>query len=51
MRSEMEGILALHTGRSVEDIQHDIERDKILTAPAAKEYGVVDQVISSRKAG
>jgi ATP-dependent Clp protease protease subunit len=51
MRTEMEGILALHTGRSVEDIQHDIERDKILTAPAAKEYGVVDQVISSRKAG
>jgi ATP-dependent Clp protease protease subunit len=30
-------------------IQHDIERDKILTAEAAKEYGVVDQVISSRK--
>ncbi len=51
MRNEMEGILALHTGRSVEDIQHDIERDKILTAPAAKEYGVVDQVITSRKAG
>jgi ATP-dependent Clp protease, protease subunit len=51
MRTEMEGILAMHTGRSVEDIQHDIERDKILTAPAAKEYGVVDQVISSRKAG
>ena len=51
MRSEMEGILAHHTGRTVEQIQSDIERDKILTAEAAKEYGVVDQVISSRKSG
>jgi ATP-dependent Clp protease protease subunit len=49
MRAEMEGILARHTGRSVEQIQQDIERDKILTATAAKEYGVVDQVITSRK--
>jgi ATP-dependent Clp protease protease subunit len=49
MRAEMEGILAHHTGRSVEQIQRDIERDKILTATAAKEYGVVDQVITSRK--
>ena len=49
MRAEMEGILSHHTGRTVEQIQKDIERDKILTAEAAKEYGVVDQVISSRK--
>ena len=49
MRTEMEGILAHHTGRSLEQIQSDIERDKILTAADAKEYGVVDQVISSRK--
>jgi ATP-dependent Clp protease protease subunit len=49
MRAEMEGILAQHTGRSVEQIQQDIERDKILTAEDAKEYGVVDQVIGSRK--
>ena len=34
----------------MEQIQQDIERDKILTAADAKEYGVVDQVISSRKA-
>ena len=49
MRTEMEGILAHHTGRSLEQIEQDIERDKILTAADAKEYGVVDQVISSRK--
>jgi ATP-dependent Clp protease protease subunit len=49
MRAEMEGILSHHTGRTTEQIQRDIERDKILTAADAKEYGVVDQVISSRK--
>jgi ATP-dependent Clp protease protease subunit len=50
MRAEMEGILALHTGRDVAQIQKDIERDKILTAEDALEYGLVDQVIPSRKA-
>lgn len=49
MRSEMEGILALHSGRSLEQVQQDIERDKILTAIQAKEYGIIDQVIESRK--
>jgi ATP-dependent Clp protease, protease subunit len=50
MRSEMEGILARHTGRTVEQIEQDIERDKILTADQAQEYGIVDSVIDSRKA-
>ena len=50
MRKEMEEILSKHTGRSVEQIEQDIERDKILTADMAKEYGIIDQVISSRKA-
>jgi len=49
MRTEMEGIIAEHTGRPVEEIGRDIERDKILTAAMAKEYGIVDQVIESRK--
>lgn len=49
MRQEMEGILAMHTGRTPEQVAKDIERDKILTAPDAVEYGVVDQVIASRK--
>ena len=39
-------ILALHTGRSDEKVRQDIERDKILTAEDAKEYGIVDQVIA-----
>ncbi|MFN8125550.1 MAG: ATP-dependent Clp protease proteolytic subunit [Candidatus Nanopelagicales bacterium] len=50
MRDEMEGILAHHSNKPVEDIRRDIERDKILTAEQAKDYGIIDQVISSRKA-
>ena len=51
MREQMEFILARHTGRPLEDVRQDIERDKILTADAAKDYGIVDGVIASRKAG
>jgi ATP-dependent Clp protease protease subunit len=50
MRTEMESILARHTGREPDQIQKDIERDKILSATAAVEYGIVDSVIPSRKA-
>ncbi|MDA2977295.1 MAG: ATP-dependent Clp protease proteolytic subunit [Candidatus Nanopelagicales bacterium] len=50
MRSEMEGILAKHTGKKLADVQKDIERDKILTAEDAQKYGIIDQVIASRKA-
>ena len=48
MREEMEGIFAEHTGRPIDDIRRDIERDKILTAAQAKEYGIVDQVLTTR---
>ena len=47
---EMEGMLAKHSGRTPEQVAKDIERDKILTAADAKEYGIIDQVIASRKA-
>ncbi len=50
MRSWLEETLAKHSGRSAEDIRHDIERDKILTAQQALAYGLVDQVLESRKA-
>jgi ATP-dependent Clp protease protease subunit len=50
MRTEMEGILSRHTGRATDLVQKDIERDKILTALDAVEYGIVDSVIPSRKA-
>ena len=50
MRTQMEGILSKHTGRAPELVAKDIERDKILDAAAAVEYGIVDSVIPSRKA-
>jgi len=50
MRGWLEDTLALHSGRSVEQVRTDIERDKILTADQAKEYGLVDEVLVSRKA-
>jgi ATP-dependent Clp protease, protease subunit len=49
MRSSMEHIVALHTGRSEEQVRRDIERDKFFTAEEAKEYGLVDEVLSSLK--
>jgi len=49
MRAKLEELLARHTNQDIEIIRRDIERDKILTAEQAKEYGIVDEVISSRK--
>ncbi len=49
MRSSMEHIVSLHTGRSEEQVRLDIERDKFFTAEEAKEYGLVDEVLSSLK--
>jgi ATP-dependent Clp protease protease subunit len=49
MRALLESLLARHSGRSEEQVRHDIERDKILTAADAVEYGLVDEVIQSRK--
>jgi len=50
MREWLEDTLAKHTGRDVAVVRNDIERDKILTAEQAVEYGIVDQVLASRKA-
>ena len=50
MREEMVGMFAQHTGRTPEQVSQDIERDKILTADMAVEYGIIDRVIASRKA-
>jgi ATP-dependent Clp protease protease subunit len=48
VRSQLETILASHTGQSVEQLRHDTDRDHVLTAEAAREYGLVDQVIRHR---
>lgn len=49
MRGLLEQILVDHTGQSAEKVKADIERDTILTAEQAKEYGIVDEVITTRK--
>jgi ATP-dependent Clp protease protease subunit len=50
MRTLLEEMLTRHSNRSVEQVRHDIERDKILTAHEAVDYGIVDSVIEPRKA-
>jgi len=49
IRELMEGILARHTGQSAERVREDIERDKFFTADEAKEYGLIDNVLTPRK--
>jgi len=48
MREKIEEILAYHSGKSLEEIHVDTERDKILSAEEAVEYGLADQVMDRR---
>jgi ATP-dependent Clp protease, protease subunit len=50
MRSLLEQMISDNSGKSPEEVSQDIERDKILTAEQAIEYGLVDQVLESVKA-
>ena len=50
MRQLLESMLSKHTIRTPQEVAQDIERDKILTAAEAVEYGLIDQVLASRKA-
>lgn len=49
VRRMQEEILGQHTGHSAEEIRRDTDRDLILTAQAAVDYGVVDQVLTARQ--
>jgi ATP-dependent Clp protease protease subunit len=49
MRTWLEETLAAHSNRTQEQVNNDIERDKILSAEEAMEYGLIDQVLTSRK--
>jgi ATP-dependent Clp protease protease subunit len=49
MRGWLEETLARHSNRSQEQVNTDIDRDKILSADEALEYGLIDQVLTSRK--
>ncbi len=50
MRSQMEQMLADNTGRSLEQVNRDTERDKFLSAEQAIDYGIIDHIFQSRKA-
>ena len=49
LRSLISQILAKHSGQSMDVIEHDVERDRIMSAFQAKEYGLIDQVITHRE--
>ncbi len=48
LKNQLEEVLATHTGQSIEKIQADTDRDNIMDAYEAKEYGIIDEVIESR---
>jgi ATP-dependent Clp protease, protease subunit len=50
MRSWLESTLSGHSNRTPEQVNKDIDRDKILSAAEALEYGLIDQVLAPRKA-
>jgi ATP-dependent Clp protease protease subunit len=51
LREELNGIMAHHTGQPIERIAEDTERDRYMTAVQAKEYGLVDEILSAAQRG
>lgn len=50
IRDEMNGILASHTGQTKEKIAQDTDRDNYMSSQEAKEYGLIDEVVSRKPA-
>jgi ATP-dependent Clp protease protease subunit len=51
LRESLNNILAKHTGREINQIQQDTDRDYYMSGEEAREYGIIDQVISKREIG
>jgi ATP-dependent Clp protease, protease subunit len=49
MRELLETMIAEHSGKQVDQVSRDIDRDKILTAEGAVQYGLIDAILESRK--
>jgi ATP-dependent Clp protease protease subunit len=48
LRGKMNELMARHTGRPLEQIERDVDRDRFMSAEEAKDYGIVDHVITHR---
>ena len=48
LREKLNGLMAKHTGRPVEQVERDTDRDRFMSAEEAKEYGLIDHVITHR---
>jgi len=44
IRADLEEVLAQHTGQAVETLRHDTDRDRVFTAAAARDYGLIDEI-------
>jgi ATP-dependent Clp protease protease subunit len=51
IKRRLEEITAFHTGQPLDKVSKDMERDYFMTADEAKEYGIIDTVVSQRGAG
>jgi ATP-dependent Clp protease protease subunit len=49
MRTVINGLLAQHSSQSIEKVEKDVERDFIMSAPQAKEYGLIDEIITKHR--
>jgi ATP-dependent Clp protease protease subunit len=48
LREKLNGLMAKHTGRPVEQVERDTDRDRFMSAEEAKEYGLIDNVVTNR---
>jgi ATP-dependent Clp protease, protease subunit len=49
VRSDLEHVLSQHTGQTVENLRRDTDRDRVFTATAAREYGLIDEILNVRR--
>jgi ATP-dependent Clp protease protease subunit len=49
LKTQLNGILSKHTGKPIEQVEKDCDRDNFMSAEEAKAYGLVDEVVQSRK--
>jgi ATP-dependent Clp protease protease subunit len=48
LRSKMNELMGRHTGRPMEQIERDVDRDRFMSAEEAKEYGIIDNIVANR---